>query len=117
MAIFPTQNLLQPDSKVHDLKARLDWGEPALTIVDVRDRDAFNEARITGAISFPLAELVERATQTLEKIRDIYVYGDTDEMTASAASYLQDAGFQHVAKLQGGLAAWQAAKFPVETSM
>jgi rhodanese-related sulfurtransferase len=42
------------------LKERLDWGEPALTIIDVRDRDAFNISHICGAISLPLNELVVR---------------------------------------------------------
>jgi rhodanese-related sulfurtransferase len=40
------------------LKKRLDWGEPALTIIDVRDREAFNTSHITGAVSLPLSQLV-----------------------------------------------------------
>ena len=105
---------LKSKSRVYDLKERLDWGEPALTIIDVRSRDAFNKAHITGAISFPLNELVERALFNLELERDIYIYGTIDEETANAAQLLEKAGYKNVAQLLGGLAAWKAAGFPFE---
>lgn len=106
---FPTPKPLQPVSTVFDLKDRLDWGEPALTIVDVRDRSLFNERRISGAISMPMDELVARAAVSLESERDIYVYGNTDDITAQAATALREAGYTKVAELMGGLGAWQAA--------
>ncbi|MBE9066034.1 rhodanese-like domain-containing protein [Leptolyngbya cf. ectocarpi LEGE 11479] len=106
---FPTPKPLQHVSTVFDLKDRLDWGEPALTIVDVRDRSLFNERRISGAISMPMDELVARASVSLETERDIYVYGGTDDVTAQAAAALREAGYKNVAELMGGLGAWQAA--------
>ncbi len=112
--MIPIPAPLKSQSRVHDLKERLDWGEPALTIIDVRSRDAFNTSHITGAISFPLNELVERALFNLEFVRDIYVYGSTDEETATAARLLSEAGYQNVAELLGGLAAWKASSFPIE---
>ena len=101
-------------SSASDLKARLDWGEPALTIIDVRDRESFNDERIMGAISLPIDELTERAGQTLEKDRDIYVYGAGDEATAGAATQLYSAGFERIAAIEGGLAAWKSANGPTE---
>jgi rhodanese-related sulfurtransferase len=105
---------LKTQSSVKDLKTRLDWGEPALTILDVRDRSAFNLEHIQGAISMPLATLVASAQQTLEQERDIYVYGDSEATTAEAANQLRASGYQQVAELIGGLADWKAAQFPVE---
>ena len=105
---------LKSQSRIYDLKERLDWGEPAFTLIDVRSRDAFNTSHITGAVSFPLNELVEKALSNLELVRDIYVYGSTDEETATAASLLSEAGYENVAELLGGLEAWKAAGFPVE---
>lgn len=105
---------IKPQSSVNDLKARLDWGEPALTIIDARDRTAFNTAHIQGAISMPLEGLVDRVAQSLEQERDIYIYGDTDDMTADAANQLRAAGYQRVAELSGGLSAWKSARYPVE---
>lgn len=101
-------------SNPSDLKKRLDWGEPGLTIIDVRDREAFNESHIMGAISLPTAELVARASYNLEKVRDIYLYGNTDEETAAAASQLREAGYKNVSELKGGLAAWKASKYQIE---
>jgi rhodanese-related sulfurtransferase len=49
-----------------------------------------------------------------ELTRDLYVYGSTDEQTASAAAQLRTAGYQNVAELRGGLAAWKAADYPIE---
>jgi rhodanese-related sulfurtransferase len=112
--MIPTPAPFQANSRVYDLKERLDWGEPALTIIDIRPRDAFNTSHIMGAVSFPLDELVERAVTQLEVVRDLYVYGSTDEETASAVALLKQAGFQNVATLTGGLAAWKAAGFPME---
>ena len=111
---FPIPAPLKAQSRVHDLKERLDWGEPALTIVDVRTRHAFNTSHISGAISFPMSELVDSALTSLELTRDIYVYNSIDEETAEAATQLRAAGYQNVSELRGGLAAWKAAGYPIE---
>jgi rhodanese-related sulfurtransferase len=112
--LFPVPQPLKSQSTVFDLKERLDWGEPALTIIDVRSREAFNTNRITGAISMPAEEVVMRAEASLERDRDIYIYSDTDEQTAAVAAQLRAAGFQRVAELKGGLAAWKASAGAVE---
>lgn len=91
----------------------MEWGEPAFTILDVRDRNAFNQGHIMGAMPFPQNELVDRA-ESIAKSRDIYVYGESDEQTAQAAQQLRSAGFVHVSELKGGLAAWKAVGGPTE---
>ncbi len=113
--LIPAPPPLKAQSLVYDLKTRLDWGDPALTIVDVRDRHLFNTTRIPGAISLPLSELSDRALTSLELTRDLYVYGDTDEETAEAAHQLRHAGYQNVSEVRGGVAAWKAVGFPVES--
>lgn len=113
--IIPTPPPLRAKSLVYELKTRLDWGDPALTIVDVRDRSEFNFGHILGAIPLPADELVARALSSLETTRDIYVYGDTDEETAQAAVELRTAGYQNVSELRGGVAAWKAVGYPVES--
>lgn len=115
LGIIPTPPPLKAQSRVYDLKARLDWGDPALTIIDVRDRSEFNFSHILGAIPMPLNELVDRALSSLEISRDIYIYGETDEETAEAAVKLRAAGYQNVSQLRGGVAAWKAVDYPVET--
>ena len=115
--LIPIPSPLKAKSRIEDLKTRLDWGEPALTIIDLRNRDAFNTSHIMGAISLPVTELVERVQNQLELIRDIYIYGETDEETTAAAEQLRAAGYQNVAELIGGLPAWKAAKYPLEGNL
>jgi len=111
----PRLRPLQAQSRVYDLKARLDWGEPALTILDVRDRREFNTSHIMGAVPMPLNEPTDRVLDKLELGRDIYVYGETDEETAAAAAQLRAAGYENVSEIRGGLAAWKAVGYPVES--
>jgi len=103
-------------SRVYHLKSRLDWGEPALTIIDVRERSEFLFSHILGAINMPVPELVDRVLAALELDRDIYLYSHTDEDTAAIAAELRQAGFRNVSELQGGLPAWKAMGYPIETS-
>ncbi|NEO26036.1 MAG: rhodanese-like domain-containing protein [Kamptonema sp. SIO4C4] len=106
---FPTPAGLKEKSTASDLKTRLDWGEPALTILDVRDRKAFLAERILGAVSAPLSELATMAsTTTLEKERDIYIYSESEEETQRAAAMLRDMGFNSVAEVANGLTDWKA---------
>ena len=112
--VIPSQPPIDPQSDVHVLKSRLEWGEPAFTILDVRDRMTYNEGHIMGAMPMPMDELVDRATPSLAKSRDIYVYGANDQETNQAAQALRSAGFEHVSALKGGLAAWKAVGGPTE---
>ncbi len=112
--VISSQPPIPPQSDAHQLKSRLEWGEPAFTILDVRDRMIYNEGHIMGAMPMPADELVERATPSLAKSRDIYVYGTNDEETNQAAQALRSAGFEHVSELKGGLAAWKAISGPTE---
>lgn len=94
-------------AEVHDLKSRLEWGQPGFTIIDVRDRHTYNYHRITGAIPIPLDELVERAKSALHKEREIYIYGDIDTQAGYAVQLLRAAGFSNATVLRGGLTAWK----------
>lgn len=112
--ITPTPPGLKAQSSAHDLKARLEWGEPAFTIIDVRDRNAFNDAHILGAMSMPMEDVVNNAKDSIDLRRDIYVYGESDAETSQIADKLREAGFHSVAELRGGLGAWKAIAGPTE---
>lgn len=112
-APLPKPPSLHKQSNPKELKDRLNWGEPALTILDVRNAEAWQQERITGAMSMPLDSLVERV-EGITPQRDIYVYGISDAETAEAASALYQAGFTKVAEIKGGLDAWKAIAGPTE---
>lgn len=63
----------------------------------------------------PANELIRWATRSLEPDRDIYVYGETDDETAAAATLLRQSGFLNVSELRGGMAAWKAVGYPLES--
>jgi rhodanese-related sulfurtransferase len=110
----PTASVKDNQATAYELKSRLNWGEPGLTIVDVRDRNSFAECSIQGAINMPVETLSEMAQSSLQPKRDIYVYGKDDAETATAAATLQQAGFVHVAALIGGVETWRAIGGSVE---
>ncbi|PSO69024.1 MAG: rhodanese-like domain-containing protein [Cyanobacteria bacterium QH_8_48_120] len=110
----PTPPLMQKPMSAKALNDRLNWGEPAFTIIDVRDRSAFNQYRIMGAIPIPRDELVEQVQDRFDPRREIYVYADEDGETENAAAKLREAGFEEVAGIQGGLKAWKAVDGPTE---
>ncbi|MDF2386623.1 rhodanese-like domain-containing protein [Nostoc ellipsosporum NOK] len=99
---------------VHDLKSRLQWGQPAFTIVDVRDRTSYNHGHISGAITLPLDTLESRVKTALHTERHIYVYGENDQQTAEAAKLLRDAGYGEVGEIAGGFAAWKTVGGAIE---
>ncbi|MDJ0633685.1 MAG: rhodanese-like domain-containing protein [Xenococcaceae cyanobacterium MO_188.B29] len=102
----PQQQL--PVSSAQALKERLDWGEPALTILDARNSEAYLQEHITGAMSIASDDLIERFINSLAKNREIYVYGDNDTQADLAADKFRQEGFINVSLLQGGLAGWKA---------
>lgn len=108
-----TPVVLQEESTAYDLKTRLEWGKPALSIIDIREHEAFNQGRITGAISMPMEQMAELKS-TLEPKHDIYIYGESDEQAHTAAQMLRAAGFKAVTHVMGGLAAWHEAGGPTE---
>jgi rhodanese-related sulfurtransferase len=120
--IIPQEPPVRAQSDPHTLKSRLEWGEPAFTILDVRGsgtsileaRKPYNECHIMGAMLMPMDKLVNLAESSLNKSRDIYLYGENDEQANQSAQMLRNAAFTNVSTLRGGLAAWKAIAGPIE---
>ena len=112
--IIPSQPPIDFQSNAHELKSRLEWGEPAFTILDVSDRMVYNDGHIMGAMSMSKDKVVEIAKNTIAPSRDIYIYGETDEETSLVAQQLRSVGFEHISELKGGLPAWKAIGGPTE---
>jgi rhodanese-related sulfurtransferase len=111
--LTPTPVVLQEESTAYDLKKRLEWGEPALSIIDIREHEAFNQGRITGAVSMPMAQL-DQMKSTLQPQHDIYIYAESDDRAHEAAQMLRAAGFEAVTHIMGGLDAWHEIGGPTE---
>ena len=92
---------------------RLAGGAPVA--LDVRTPGERDQKRVAGSVSMPLNHLAERLAE-LPKDRPLLVYCGGGYRSSIAASLLQQHGFEHVSEIAGGIAAWEAAKLPLETA-
>jgi glyoxylase-like metal-dependent hydrolase (beta-lactamase superfamily II)/rhodanese-related sulfurtransferase len=83
--------------------------------VDVRAPRERDDKRIPGSISVPLNHLAERL-HDLPADRPLLVYCAGGYRSSIAASLLEAHGFTDVSEIAGGIAAWQTAQLPIETS-
>jgi len=90
-------------SELAELRAR---GEELL-LLDVREPDEWEIARIDGALLVPLSEL-ERRLEELAGWRDrrVVVHCHHGGRSAHACKLLRQHGFDHAENLQGGIDAW-----------
>ena len=86
-----------------ELKRRLDAGDDVF-VLDVREPHEYKLCHIGGTL-IPLGELAARVHE-LDSSRDIVVYCRTGVRSAQAVGFLQDAGFDKVWNLAGGIHAW-----------
>jgi hydroxyacylglutathione hydrolase len=85
--------------------------EPGLQIVDVRNPAEQDAGIVPGAMSIPLARLLDRHNE-LDATAPTVVYCAGGYRSSTAASLLRSVGFTQVADLQGGYDAWAAAQLP-----
>jgi rhodanese-related sulfurtransferase/glyoxylase-like metal-dependent hydrolase (beta-lactamase superfamily II) len=88
-------------------------GAEAPLVLDIRAPREFAAKRIAGAVNIPLNHLRER-TGELPRERRIAVHCAGGYRSSIAAGILKREGFEEVVELAGGIAAWEAAKLPVE---
>ncbi|MFP6641494.1 MAG: molybdopterin-synthase adenylyltransferase MoeB [Myxococcota bacterium] len=82
-------------------------GHEDLLLLDVRDSDEQNQARIEGALWIPLAELAERLGELEDwQSRPVVVHCHKGGRSARACEQLMAAGFDQVENLDGGIEAW-----------
>ena len=82
------------------------------TLVDVRNRSEWDDGRVAGSMLLPLAELIDRVDE-VPRGADVLLLCGTGSRSAAAASVLKARGYDRVANLAGGYAAWIAAGGPV----
>jgi molybdopterin/thiamine biosynthesis adenylyltransferase/rhodanese-related sulfurtransferase len=92
-----------PEMTVKELKRRLDAGDD-VAVLDVREPHEFEICNL-GGVLIPLGELPARM-QELDPTREIVVHCHHGGRSARAVEFLEDAGFEKVWNLKGGIAAW-----------
>ncbi len=92
-----------PEIMVGELKSRLDKGED-INVLDVREPHEYEVANI-GVKLIPLGELPQRLVE-LDQDEYFAVHCKTGGRSVKAVKLLQDAGFQNVYNVKGGITAW-----------
>jgi rhodanese-related sulfurtransferase len=92
-----------------EAKTRLENGA---VLIDVREQNEFDEARVPGATLIPLSEFVNRYTE-MPKDQEIVLMCAGGVRSAQAAQFAAQHGFK-LTNLEGGINAWQAEGLPVE---
>ena len=85
----------------------------AVTVVDVRSANEWNEGHVPGAMHIPLGYLADR-TSEIPAGKPVVVQCQSGGRSSIAASILERAGFRDVTNLTGGLGAWTAAGLPLD---
>lgn len=88
-----------------ELKARLDRGDD-LQIIDVREPNEYEAARLEGSKLIPLGQVVNRKDE-IDESRETVVHCKLGGRSAKAIEALQRAGFKgRLLNLKGGITAW-----------
>lgn len=89
-----------------EVKERLDAGE-TLHLVDVRQPEETAEFNI-GGIALPLGDIQNLQTESIDhlKNKEVIFYCRSGKRSATAALFLEQAGFTNVKNLTGGMVEW-----------
>src|ERR1041384_1658618 len=90
-----------------EVKRQLDRGSPDFLLLDVREREAFRQRRLPGALNIPRGELELRADKELpDPTVRVLTYCQFGKISTLAAYTLREMGYQRAVALDGGLEAW-----------
>lgn len=86
-----------------------------LTVLDVRESEAYRAAHIPGALHIPRGQLELRVDAVLpDPTRRIVVYCEYGKISTLAAAMLRRLGFGRAVALDGGFRQWREGGLPVE---
>jgi rhodanese-related sulfurtransferase len=106
-----------PFMSLGELKSQVEGGGGDFLVLDVRERDAFDRGHIPGARLLPRGQLELRVNEELpDPTRRVLVYCELGQISTLAAATLRDMGYQRAVALDGGMQAWRAAGYPVESA-
>ena len=86
-----------------------------LTVLDVRESDAYRNGHIPGAINIPRGQLELRVDTVLpDPTRRIVIYCELGKISTLATARLRKMGFSRALALDGGFSQWREAGLAVE---
>lgn len=101
----------RPDWIITPQELMIETGQ--IVLVDVREPEEWDEARLEKAIHIPLGELHRRAESELSPDSDLVIYCAHGIRSLRAVSILRMHGFEKARSLDGGLCEWEELGLPV----
>lgn len=100
-----SSELKADEVSVNDLKEALQNPSLEIEVIDVREPDEREIARIDGVPQMPLSVLSERFVE-LDANRSYYLHCKSGIRSMKALRFLKEQGFKHVKSVRGGILAW-----------
>jgi glyoxylase-like metal-dependent hydrolase (beta-lactamase superfamily II)/rhodanese-related sulfurtransferase len=85
---------------------------PPPFLLDVREPEEYVSGHMPDAHNLPQADLASRLEE-VPRDRPVTIVCEAGERSRRAAQFLEQAGFQDVSSLRGGMEAWRAAGKPI----
>jgi glyoxylase-like metal-dependent hydrolase (beta-lactamase superfamily II)/rhodanese-related sulfurtransferase len=105
-----------PFMALAELRARIESASGELLVLDVRERDAFQQDHIPGAKLLPRGQLELRVNQELlDPTQRIVCYCEFGRISTLATATLREMGYRRAVALDGGMKAWRDVGYPVSS--
>ena len=102
---------------MEEVRDRIGRGDAELVVLDVREREAFEAGHIPGARHLARGQLELRVDQVLpDPTTRVLTCCEFGKISTLAAATLRSMGYSRALALDGGVAAWREAGYPLERS-
>ncbi len=90
---------------VQEMKRAIDNPVLGIKVIDVREPNEYDIARIDGVSLIPLSTLAERCGD-LDPDQSYYIHCKSGGRSMTALNFLRQRGFKHLKSVKGGITAW-----------
>ena len=102
----PAEPVGNPDEvTVQDMKKVLDDPKLGIKVIDVREADEYEIAKVDGVPLLPLSQINERFTE-LDPNTQYYLHCKAGVRSLKALHFLRQQGFKYLKSVKGGIGAW-----------
>ena len=102
----PVNPASNPDEvTVQDMKKALDDPKLNIKVIDVREPDEYQIAKVKGVPLFPLSTLGQQFTD-LDPNQTYYIHCKAGVRSMKALVFLREQGFKYLKSVKGGIGAW-----------
>ena len=104
----PENTAMHPDEvTVQQMKEALDNPRLGVRVIDVREPDEYEIARVAGVPLLPLSQLAGRYTE-LDPEQPYFIHCKMGGRSLQAVEFLRQHGFKNVKSVRGGITAWSS---------